>query len=190
MPELNETPVLRLPLTRQLPGGGRRETVGYTTVRDDPFTRSVLATITWNTNGSYATANVKYDDGHWHTVLMHRLIYEHYHGPIPPRLEIDHIDRDKLNNLPDNLRAVTRSVNRANCGPPSNNKSGIKNVSWDQTRKLWLAMITKDGKPHRLGAFQDRDAATQAVAAARAKYYPELTRGPAPPGTFFHESES
>lgn len=47
-------------------------------------------------------------------VLVHRLVYEAFKGEIPEGLEIDHIDRNKRNNNPDNLRVVTRSENMRN----------------------------------------------------------------------------
>lgn len=47
-------------------------------------------------------------------VYVHRLVYEAFNGEIPDGLEIDHIDRNKHNNNPDNLRLVTRSENMTN----------------------------------------------------------------------------
>lgn len=47
-------------------------------------------------------------------VLVHRLVYEAFKGKIPEGLEIDHIDRNKHNNNPDNLRVVTKSENCKN----------------------------------------------------------------------------
>lgn len=47
-------------------------------------------------------------------VYVHKLVYETFKGEIPEGLEIDHIDRNKLNNNPDNLRVVTRSENMKN----------------------------------------------------------------------------
>lgn len=39
--------------------------------------------------------------------LLHRLIYEHEYGDIPKGYQIHHVDGDKLNNYPLNLKAVT-----------------------------------------------------------------------------------
>lgn len=47
-------------------------------------------------------------------VFVHRLVYEAFKGEIPKGLEIDHIDRNKHNNNPDNLRVVTRLENIQN----------------------------------------------------------------------------
>ena len=47
-------------------------------------------------------------------VYIHRLVYEAFKGEIPEGMEIDHIDRNKRNNNPDNLRVVTRKENMNN----------------------------------------------------------------------------
>ena len=48
------------------------------------------------------------------TYYLHRFIWEYINGPIPPFMEIDHIDRDKDNNSILNLRLVTKSENMKN----------------------------------------------------------------------------
>ena len=47
-------------------------------------------------------------------VLVHRLVYEAFKGEIPEGMEIDHIDRNRRDNNPDNLRVVTRAENMKN----------------------------------------------------------------------------
>lgn len=52
------------------------------------------------------------------TVYVHRLVYEAFKGEVSEGMEIDHIDRNKHNNNPDNLRLVTHTenaLNRNNC---------------------------------------------------------------------------
>lgn len=44
---------------------------------------------------------------------FHRVHYEQTVGPIPPGFHIHHIDEDKLNNHPSNLRVVTPREHRA-----------------------------------------------------------------------------
>ena len=50
-------------------------------------------------------------------VYVHRMVYEAFKGEIPEGMEIDHIDRNRQNNNPDNLRVVTRSENNKNRNP-------------------------------------------------------------------------
>lgn len=46
--------------------------------------------------------------------FLHRVIWEYINGPIPKGLEIDHIDRNGLNNKLSNLRCVTKRENLNN----------------------------------------------------------------------------
>ena len=64
-------------------------------------------------------------------VYVHKLVYETFKGEIPEGLEIDHIDRNKLNNNPDNLRVVTRSENMKNRGKFTSSRS-IKGNIWNK----------------------------------------------------------
>ena len=48
------------------------------------------------------------------TAYVHRMVYEAFKGEIPEGMEIDHIDRNRCNNNPDNLRVVTKSENCKN----------------------------------------------------------------------------
>lgn len=59
-------------------------------------------------------------------VYVHRMVYEAFKGEIPEGLEIDHIDRNKHNNNPDNLRVVTRAENQKNRSPYSSSDFGKK----------------------------------------------------------------
>lgn len=81
-------------------------------------------------------------------VLMHRQIMNE-----PDHLEVDHKDRNKLNNQRANLRITTHALNGHNKSKQSNNTSGFKGVSWDRDRRKWRATI-KDGSAHRtIGRF-------------------------------------
>ena len=46
--------------------------------------------------------------------LIHQLVAEHFIGPRPENLDIDHIDRNKLNNNFNNLRYVSHLENMRN----------------------------------------------------------------------------
>jgi hypothetical protein len=97
-------------------------------------------------------------------VSNHRIIYKMVHG-VEPEF-IDHIDGNKLNNDPNNLRSVTMQQNNWNmASKPS--KSGVKGVYFDARRDYWVARIKRaTGKTH-LGAFATKDLAKEFVELAR-----------------------
>jgi hypothetical protein len=51
--------------------------------------------------------------------------------------EVDHIDGDRTNNKYDNLRLVSRSVNRRNAARSRKNTSGVSGVCWHKWQKKW-----------------------------------------------------
>lgn len=106
--------------------------------------------LSWD-NGrpvGYSTRNgyrrVKYEGKR---LNHHVLIWEHFHGPVPEGMEIDHIDRNRENNAPTNLRLVTVAENRRNRGTHSNNKSGIKGVYYHKANKSWYGQCKVNRKP-------------------------------------------
>lgn len=87
--------------------------------------------------------------------LMHREIFEHY-GNRLGNLEIDHRDRQKLNNVYSNLRLATRTQNRANSSRRSDNKSGVTGVCYNKKTRKWQAHITLNNKTLYLGSFSEK----------------------------------
>ena len=81
-------------------------------------------------------------------IYMHRLINKPSVG-----FEIDHINRNKLDNRKENLRIVTRSQNQMNRVIQKNNTSGYKGITWNQKRKKWQAQIMVNYKCIILGCF-------------------------------------
>jgi hypothetical protein len=61
----------------------------------------------------YEHVNV-YKDGKPSTMQVHRLVIETFVGPIIKGFQVDHINRDRLNNTLSNLRVVTRKQNLLN----------------------------------------------------------------------------
>jgi hypothetical protein len=46
-------------------------------------------------------------------VSLHRLIWEHFNGEIPPKMQIDHINNKRNDNRIENLQMVTAKQNSA-----------------------------------------------------------------------------
>lgn len=90
--------------------------------------------------------------------------YERLHRVILglPAEWVDHINRDRLDNRRINLRTVTATENNRNRSISCANKSGVKGVSFCNTRKKWIAYVSKNGKNLNLGGFIDKEAAIAA----------------------------
>lgn len=100
---------------------------------------------------------------------VHRLIFLLEHGHLPK--EIDHINGDRLDNRPENLRQATRSENQCNKGACKNNTSGSRGVSWHKASKSWLVRVSVAGKSKIIGYFKDLELADLAGNMAREKYH-------------------
>lgn len=156
--------------------------VAWTTVRDDDTSRVIIAAAAWSYTGragfGYATCGyatrLAYGPRGRDRLYLHRVVFEAYQGPIPDGLVIDHIDQNKLNNVPENLRAVTVGENNRNRSKRSDNRAGFKNVFWHKAVRKWTATITIAGKGIRLGYFESAREAADAVNAAWPHYFPGL----------------
>lgn len=88
----------------------------------------------------------------------HRLAVLYMTGEWPPH-QVDHRDGEQSNNAWANLRLAT---NQQNCTAMvrlrSNNKSGVRGVSWCQYRRRWYSSIFTGGKKVRIpcdGSIED-----------------------------------
>jgi len=88
-------------------------------------------------------------DGKFFTVLMHREIVN-----APNNKQVDHKDRDSLNNQKSNLRLADHSQNGMNRGLHKNNSSGYKGVYFRKDRDRFMARIKKNGRVISLGCYQ------------------------------------
>lgn len=80
---------------------------------------------------------------------MHRLILSPEAG-----FQVDHIDRDKLNNQRRNLRIITAQQNSLN-RPGRGGTSKFKGVCFIRAKNKWRATICKSGKIILLGYFDN-----------------------------------
>lgn len=84
---------------------------------------------------------------------------------------VDHEDRDGLNNRRSNLRPASGTQNQANQGLRKDNVSGVKGVSWYKRTGQWFAKIQVNGKQKGLGYFDEIADAAEAVRTAREKAF-------------------
>ena len=88
--------------------------------------------------------------------LVHRFVWFLTYGEFAK--EIDHKDRDRLNNRIDNLRECTRSQNQSN--RVYKNASGFRGVHANKNK--WAARISYNGKWLHIGTFATKEAAAAA----------------------------
>lgn len=87
--------------------------------------------------------------------------------------DVDHIDRDRLNNRRANLRHCTQAENSRNTKLGKNNTSGAKGVSNTPTGR-WRARITVDRREIRIGTFDTVEEAGAAYDAIARKLHGEF----------------
>lgn len=115
-----------------------------------------LSQFTWGV-GSHGYA-VRYN---WKpnrkAILMHREIMNPAKG-----LQVDHINRNKLDNRRQNLRACTNAQNVRNTLHRSTNKLGLKHICLDKLSNMFKVQITIDGKKVYHNTFKTLEKATKA----------------------------
>ena len=105
----------------------------------------------------------------------HRIIWCYHFGPIADKLQIDHIDGNKTNNMIENLRLATHGQNQSNNKRAfCNSKTNILGVSWFERTNKWLVQITKNNKKIHLGYFVNQEDAIAARKAAELQYFAEF----------------
>lgn len=92
--------------------------------------------------------------------LEHRVIFAMHYNYLPEL--IDHRDRNKSNNLINNLRDVSKAINGINSKVSCKNTSGVRGVGWDRKAKKWVAYIRVEYKQINLGSFKNIEDATRA----------------------------
>lgn len=105
----------------------------------------------------------------------HRLAFFYMIGRWP-RKNMDHKDRNGLNNKWSNLREATLSQNGANACRYSTNTSGFKGVTFHKKCGKWQSAIKKDSKSIYIGLFDTPDAAHLAYVAKAKELFGEFAR--------------
>lgn len=77
-------------------------------------------------------------------------------------LEVDHINRNPLDNRKSNLRFATRQEQSVNTNGHCDSASGHKNVWWDSQRLKWGVRVMRKGVSVDLGRFESIPLAVQA----------------------------
>lgn len=104
-------------------------------------------------------------------IIMHRVLTD-----APVGMDVDHRDRDGLNNRRSNLRVCTKSQNAFNRKRMSTNTSGVKGVSLDRASGKWTAYVCVDGVNSIVGRFKTLAEAKAARSGAAAMMHREFAR--------------
>jgi hypothetical protein len=105
-----------------------------------------------------------------HKVYLHRLLMGF------PSCDVDHRDRDGLNNCRRNLRLATKSQNAAN-SKTRLGISGRKGVCRHKNTIRWVARIRLGGRKTHLGVFNTQKEAAEAYNAAAVLCFGSFARG-------------
>jgi len=103
------------------------------------------------------------------TLLLHRLITQ-----VRDRIQVDHINQDKMDNRKSNLRVATHEQNQWNRGRRCDNTSGFNGVCFDKRSGLYMAYINANHQRYYLGYFSTPHQAALAYDQAAVKLHGEF----------------
>ena len=100
-----------------------------------------------------------YKNGKEKKFSLHRIIAEILVENPENKPSVDHIDRNILNNRPNNLRWATKREQQNNQGVYSTNTSGVSGVFWNKATNKWHVQLRENGEQKHFGRFADKDEA-------------------------------
>lgn len=92
-------------------------------------------------------------------------------GEFPPSgYEVDHINRNQMDNRWLNFRLATHSQNKMN---QVSRKGGapVRGAYWDRDREKWCVRIVKGGRQYYVGRFDSLEGAREARRSAEIGYF-------------------
>lgn len=131
--------------------------VAYTLIEEQD---SDLAKMTWHlNNGGYAARAIprrhrRQETGGKKMELLHRVIMQAPHG-----VDVDHINRNRLDNRRSNLRFATPGEQARNASLSARNTTGYKGVNFMQGAQRWSALVKFEGAAYYMGVFRSPEAA-------------------------------
>ncbi len=103
----------------------------------------------------------------------HRLAWLYVHGYMPVE-DIDHIDRNPLNNRIHNLRRATKTQNCYNREKPNRGRNPAKGVCLEPRSGNWVSYGSYQKKRIHIGTFESMELAALVSSEFREKYHGEF----------------
>lgn len=149
------------------------ELVAYALV--DAEDHAWVSRLKWHLHGG--PADQRYvSTGSRPCLYLHRLVMGLPPIAQDPR-EVDHINRDRLDNRRANLRLTSRAENAQNV--PAKGRSRFRGVHWEAGRERWRAEVSLNGRRVYRERFDTELEAAVAAERARAAHLPFAEPDPA-----------
>jgi len=91
-----------------------------------------------------------------------------------PGLEVDHRNRDPLDNRRTNLRCATRSQNAANRSRPVGSSAPYRGVRRTRNGRRWMALLSVNGRQRYFGTYDSPELAARAYDVAALEQFGEF----------------
>jgi hypothetical protein len=111
-------------------------------------------------------------DGYWQVTWqsgkrwkVHRLVWEWHNGPIPPGLEVDHINDDREDNRIENLQLLTKLENNLKARDKQRKRPGLRGT-YRRKNGRWSAKAVINGRQVPLGTYDTTEEAHAAYLTA------------------------
>lgn len=117
----------------------------------------------------YAVRMLPRDGGKQRMAYIHRVILA-----APDGSEVDHRNRNTLDNRRSNLRLCTVRQNAQNRRRAVTNRSGYRGVHWAKYDRKWKATIRVSGRKQHLGYFVSAEDAARAYDQAALRFFGEF----------------
>lgn len=116
--------------------------IQWAIVDDEDFDR--LNTYNWHISVRGYVIRKEYVNGKPKVIFMHHEVLSRV-----PGLDMDHINRNRLDNRSSNLRNISHALNILNSSRFGHNKSGFRGVFWEKEKSRWVAKVTRNKKQYK-----------------------------------------